>query len=242
MFLLQQVDLYHFNCSSYTADTISDKKSPLPPTNQPRLSLWRSRLQTKCVELLTWNCLMAGLRHLLAGMTCTFMIWIECARARWRAPISRSETHKVISCFIYVSMTTSSWTSADGCLSNGYKCSIFKSLDCYTALILLTIHQQEAPLDAAASIQASCWYSWKNIRFHFKLQQAGRLTNESRAALGFYKKDKDMNYRLFLENSAHVKLSSNLFLHHLLYPSKINCSPELEYYYNNCFVFSCEVK
>lgn len=43
---------------------------------------------------LTWNCLMAGLRHLLAAMTCTFMIWMEWARARWRAPISRSDRGK----------------------------------------------------------------------------------------------------------------------------------------------------
>ena len=43
---------------------------------------------------LTWNCLMAGLRHLLAAMTCTFMIWMEWARARWRAPISRSDREK----------------------------------------------------------------------------------------------------------------------------------------------------
>lgn len=41
--------------------------------------------------ILTWNCLMAGLRHLLAAITWTFMIWMEWARARWRAPISRSD-------------------------------------------------------------------------------------------------------------------------------------------------------
>ncbi len=34
---------------------------------------------------------MAGLRHLLASMICTFMIWMEWARARCLAPISRSD-------------------------------------------------------------------------------------------------------------------------------------------------------
>lgn len=42
------------------------------------------------LRTLTWNCLMAGRRHLLAAITCTFMIWMEWARARWRAPMSRS--------------------------------------------------------------------------------------------------------------------------------------------------------
>ena len=39
---------------------------------------------------LTWNCLTAGRRHLLAAISSTFMIWIEWARARCRAPMSRS--------------------------------------------------------------------------------------------------------------------------------------------------------
>lgn len=46
--------------------------------------------------ILTWNCLMAGLRHLLAAITWTFMIWMEWARARWRAPISRSDRRETL--------------------------------------------------------------------------------------------------------------------------------------------------
>ncbi len=42
---------------------------------------------------------MAGLRHLLAAITCTFMIWMEWARARWRAPISRSDGQKAFHIF-----------------------------------------------------------------------------------------------------------------------------------------------
>ena len=38
----------------------------------------------------TWNCLMLGRRHFSAVISCTRITWMEWARARWRAPISRS--------------------------------------------------------------------------------------------------------------------------------------------------------
>ena len=38
----------------------------------------------------SWNCFICGRRHWLAAISSTLMIWIESARARWRAPISRS--------------------------------------------------------------------------------------------------------------------------------------------------------
>ena len=47
------------------------------------------RVRVNGIEL-TWNCLIAGLRHLLAAISWTFMIWMAWARARWRAPMSRS--------------------------------------------------------------------------------------------------------------------------------------------------------
>lgn len=45
---------------------------------------------TRGPRALTWNCLTAGRRHLLAAISSTFMIWMEWARARCRAPMSRS--------------------------------------------------------------------------------------------------------------------------------------------------------
>lgn len=39
---------------------------------------------------LTWNCLRCGLRHLLAGITSTFIIWIDEGLALCLAPMSRS--------------------------------------------------------------------------------------------------------------------------------------------------------
>lgn len=59
-----------------------------------RETRWPQRHRQETVWRLTWNCLMAGLRHLLAAITWTFMIWMEWARARWRAPISRSDRQK----------------------------------------------------------------------------------------------------------------------------------------------------
>jgi len=44
----------------------------------------------KSRRLLTWNCLMFGLRVLLAATSSQRMIWMVEVRARWRAPMSRS--------------------------------------------------------------------------------------------------------------------------------------------------------
>lgn len=45
---------------------------------------------TRPAGALTWNCFTAGRRHLLAAISSTFMTWIEWARARCLAPMSRS--------------------------------------------------------------------------------------------------------------------------------------------------------
>ena len=41
------------------------------------------------LKKITWNWVMFGLRHLLAGISSTFMTWMEWARALCLAPISR---------------------------------------------------------------------------------------------------------------------------------------------------------
>lgn len=43
-------------------------------------------------QVLTTNCRRFFDLSLDAGITCTFMIWMEPGRALWRAPISRSVT------------------------------------------------------------------------------------------------------------------------------------------------------
>jgi len=49
-----------------------------------------STLHNHVMQVLTTNCRRFLDLSLEAGMTCTFMIWIEPGRALWRAPMSRS--------------------------------------------------------------------------------------------------------------------------------------------------------
>ena len=51
---------------------------------------------------LTWSCLTCGLRHLLAGITSTFMIWMLDPRARCLAAISRSANKNQPIIYTYV--------------------------------------------------------------------------------------------------------------------------------------------
>jgi hypothetical protein len=49
-------------------------------------------IHTLCIttcQQLTWNCVTCGLLHLAAGISSTFIICMECDRARWRAAMSR---------------------------------------------------------------------------------------------------------------------------------------------------------
>ena len=60
------------------------------------LKLWTTK------KKLTWSCLTCGLRHLLAGITSTFMIWILEPRARCLAAISRSANKNQPIIYTYV--------------------------------------------------------------------------------------------------------------------------------------------
>lgn len=91
---------------------------------------------------LTWNCLMLGLRHFSAVISCTRMIWIEWARALCRAPISRSTKGQFVSSHI-LNRTQHTFEaeeeSEDG--SKVYKQrtgarSVFRTLTC-------SLHQQK---------------------------------------------------------------------------------------------------
>lgn len=49
------------------------------------------------MQVLTWNCVMLGRRHLAAAISSTLIMWIEDARALWRAPMSVSSKEKRMS-------------------------------------------------------------------------------------------------------------------------------------------------
>ena len=74
-----------------------------PPTVEDRC-IWiiAEIMNNNKKKKLTWSCLTCGLRHLLAGITSTFMIWILEPRARCLAAISRSANKNQPIIYTYV--------------------------------------------------------------------------------------------------------------------------------------------